>query len=349
MLDLVDKYCYVASDQLDLETYVEFYDSEKESDDRVVLLDAHGRRINAKIFRLELERFELSERQPRQDDLRLLESLNPGSISAHTSAMNKELYIEALDEAFPALLEVYGRSEGSELHYEPDCFWLRTRIDFPVYGGVYQARFTEENAERRIAEMLATIRARPEAACWFVSSKSTPHDLSERLMRAGLELKVDLTGMAIELNDLAAPPETPPGVEIKAVETEDGVRDYARLYPLLFGAEDNGFITDIEAAEVDSWRSGKDTTHRYVAYKSGKPVCAGATSRDGAIARLDTLCSLPEERNQGIGAALATMGFRREQADGADHAIIWAGPGAEKLYGRMGFEALCTGQVFSIC
>lgn len=257
--------------------------------------------------------------------------------------------LDALDDAFVHFLEGYVHAEGSEEHHEPECYWARTKAQFPVFGGVFQTRFSEDSADRRIRETLEKVRERPEPASWIVGPRSTPSDLERRLEAAGLQPVVRLTMLAIDLEHLAPTPEISPEVEIREARTEKEVRDYARLYPLLFGQEDNSFIDEIERIEVESWRSGFDAPHRYVAYNRGRPVCAGCTWRKGSVARLDTLCTLPEERNQGIGAALMTLGLRREQADGATHAIIWAGPGAEKLYARLGFEILGTAPLYLIC
>jgi GNAT superfamily N-acetyltransferase len=251
--------------------------------------------------------------------------------------------LDDLDHSFLRFPRAYGYAPGAEWRHDADCIWYRTSIGFPVYRGVLQTRMAED--DQRVEELLASVRSSAPGV-WFIGPRATPSDLSQRLEKAGLSKGVELTGMAASMSDLALAPSS--DVDIRPADTEQTVRDYARIYPLLFGAEDNAFIDDVEAAEVEIWRSGGGGVHRYVAYKNGVPVCAGSTTIEGEVASLDTLCTLPEERNQGIGAALATLALRDEEARGATRAVIWAGPGAEKLYARMGFDRICTAPIYII-
>lgn len=253
--------------------------------------------------------------------------------------------LEDLDDAFIQFMRNTLHHDQSAVHEDAGATWFSTSIPMPVFQGVYRTRITEPGA---ICEVIERVRSGGRAASWFVGPLSEPADLAERLESLGLPRLVTLTGLGIGLRDLAEPPVLPEGVEIREAQSEDDVRTYARLYPLLFGMEDNTFIDELVEVELASWRSGDDHVHRLLAFRDGQAVAAGATGRSGETARLDTLLTLPEHRNLGIGTALATMGLRREQSEGATRAIIWAGPGAEKLYVKMGFRELCRAPIYGI-
>ena len=240
----------------------------------------------------------------------------------------------------------YAQTSRAVLHDEGDCIRFQTPIDFPLFGGVAMTRFDDASANRRIAEVMAAIRDAGKPQAWVVAPTSRPADLSSRLVNAGAQQIVELAGMVVELDKLAAPPTPPADVRIVQAEDEGGVRDYARIFPLLFNTPQTGWINGLVEVEAEIFKSGEDPFHRYVAYENGAPVCAGMTMACGKAAALQTLCTLPSGRNRGIGAALATQALRDERARGCTIGVLWAGPGADRLYERMGFRRVATCTIF---
>jgi GNAT superfamily N-acetyltransferase len=174
---------------------------------------------------------------------------------------------------------------------------------------------------------------------------SQPPDLAERVLHAGGENLGDLFGMAMELSQMAPAPTLPNGVEIRPANDDASVREYARLYIQLFAAPTESWEENLVNAELEIFHSGHDPFHRYLAYEYGRAIAVGATCQEDGVASLETLSTLPECRNRGIGAVLATQAFEQERANGAQHAVVWSSPGARHLYGRMGFRELCTGNL----
>jgi GNAT superfamily N-acetyltransferase len=255
--------------------------------------------------------------------------------------------LQALEDAWVGFHLPYAQTSFSRLHQDEDCLWYESAIGFPVFGGVVRARFAPADAERRLEELVATLRGQPHH--WFVMPTSQPFDVAERVLRAGGEQIATLSGMAMPLSELVpAPPLLPPDVEIRPATDETTVRDYARLYAQLFEAPMGPWVDNLADAEVDIFRSAQDPFHRYLAYEQGRPIAAGMTCREAGLASLETLCTVPEHRNRGIGAALAAQALRQERATGAHTAVVWSSPGARGLYTRLGFRPVCTGDVFTV-
>jgi GNAT superfamily N-acetyltransferase len=254
--------------------------------------------------------------------------------------------LHALDEAWVAFHLAYARTSFGRLHEEDDCLWYESAIGFPVFGGVVRPRFTPADADRRVRELLGTLRGQPHH--WFVMPTSQPPDLADTILGAGGEQVVALRGMVMSLEELAPAPALPPGVEIRPAIEDDAVRAYARLYAQLFEAPMGSWVDNLADAEVEIRHSAGDPFHRYLVVEQGRPIAAGMTCREGELASLETLSTVPEYRNRGIGAALAVRALRDERESGARIAAVWSSPGAQRLYARLGFRPVCTGYVFTV-
>ena len=224
---------------------------------------------------------------------------------------------------------------------DDSCVWYSLPIAFPAYSAICQTKISSGDIDPQIKHRISQMDERGMPWCWFVTPLSEPADLGRRLEDLGMKSVVQLTGMAANFNEIAPEPK-PNGIEVRRVESEDEARTYAEIYPKLFGAEDESFIPSVVSFELDIHRSGSPTI-RYLGFKDGRAITAGSATSSNGIATLDTLCTLPEERNLGAGAAVALRALWAEHEKGADRATIWAGPGAEKLYARLGFK-----QVFPI-
>jgi GNAT superfamily N-acetyltransferase len=253
--------------------------------------------------------------------------------------------LQSLDEAMVAYHRAYGRTSLSRLHQEDDCFWYESSIGFSVFGGVIRSRFAPDKVDRRIEELLNVLRGQPHH--WFVMPTTQPQDLAERIIRTGGENIAELTGMVMDLNTIAPSPPLPIGIDIRPVDDDASVREYARVYALLFEAPTESWVNNLANAEVEIFHSGHDHFHRYLAYENGRAIAAGMTCSTDRVATLETLSTLPECRNRGVGAALATQALNKEGENGAQLAVVWSSPGARRLYSRMGFRYVCTGNVLA--
>jgi GNAT superfamily N-acetyltransferase len=236
----------------------------------------------------------------------------------------------------------FAHVSGSRILAESDCFCYESPINFGAYGGVLSQHFTPESADLRIAEINRILRGTGKDLGWVVSPIASPPDLEDRLTQAGGESIVELQGMALDFKDLATPPH-PANVTIHLVEDELTLEQYARIYPLLYHVPVEEWIDLLVEAEKEIFRSIETNWHRWIAHENGNPVAAARTGQKDGIAALQILCTLPEYRNRGIGQALATHALLHEACETG---ILWAGPGADRLYSRMGFKKICRTAVY---
>jgi GNAT superfamily N-acetyltransferase len=249
--------------------------------------------------------------------------------------MDRERTLDALESGALSFQIAYAGATQNPMHIENDCVWCRASVPFPAYGGVLRHRFSSSTAEHRIGEVLKIIEGDP---IWWVTPRSTPADLGKLIESRGGKLGAQLKGMGADMGEIADAPELPKSIEIRRADDDDLVEQYARVYPLLFSAPLDGWHEGVVDAELALIRSKRDPFHRWIALEDGKAICAGMTQRVGDVAILQTLCTLPERRSQGIGAALMSKAMAAEQEAGCTSAALWAGPGADPFYERCGFQ-----------
>lgn len=235
-----------------------------------------------------------------------------------------------------AFVEGYAKAAGTSVHREHDCVWAEPQIGFAAYGIVAKHRFETNGIDSR----LETLRDKAIGGCWWVTPISQPGDLPQRLVGMGAEKAVQLTGMAVEFENLVHTTQLPEGIDIIRADTEELVEAYARTYPYLFTDNPGPWVEDVIRLNLASFRSVADPFHRWIAMEEGRAIAAGMTMQVGSLAVLQTLCTLKEHRNQGIGSVLLSRAMEAEKEAGCTLAGLWAGPGADKLYRKLGFQEI---------
>jgi GNAT superfamily N-acetyltransferase len=129
----------------------------------------------------------------------------------------------------------------------------------------------------------------------------------------------------------ATVPPPPPALKIRRVTDETGLADFRavsgtgeRIIPSLEAVLDPGVCL-------------------LVGYREGRPV---ATSRfnlqDGAIADINGVVTVPEERRRGYGTALTWAAIAEARARGCTAAELTATEMGYPVYVKMGFIPVCT-------
>jgi len=188
-----------------------------------------------------------------------------------------------------------------------------------------------EDAVDDVARFLA--RTDTRIASWWLTERSTPHDLEERLLAAGLERKDD-DYLIDGLLATTAPPPGPPEVEAREVA---GVEEHVAARNVQY----DGFGTPAEQRLSDDALAaeyGRTSAPLYAAWIDGKLVAAAraAFARCGAL--LIGGATLPEARGRGAYRALVRARWDAAAARGTPALTVGAGAmSAPILYG-LGFE-----------
>ena len=239
---------------------------------------------------------------------------------------------EAFEDNFAELLAWYG-SFGGEMVKAGDHWRSHSGVPFRALNAVTAIRLAGDDA---ITEATGWFTERAMPWRWLLHPSSTPADLGERLLAAGLTLYSDNPAMAMSLAGFEMVP-LPHGVEIERVTDEAALRRWHQV---------NVPAMDLDPARDEAWW----TAHRrpgfaddaplvnYVASLDGAPVSVAALFDGAGVAGIYNVATVPSARGRGIGRAVTAAAMAEGVRRGLRVAALGASPLGYPVYRRLGFE-----------
>lgn len=221
----------------------------------------------------------------------------------------------------PTAEELRARSgPGTEIVARPDLLLSSsgTLPDHPWSSTVHWARWTEDEAETRISEVLDFFRSRRQAFVWLVTDRSTPASLGERLASCGFIREMDCRMLVAELP--LAGLRANPDVRVLMVADRAGVRDGVRV-------DHPGWDDARAAPEVDDRMRRLGTSlHVAVAYLGDNPVGTARWSinRPLRVVEFSGAVTLAGYRGRGIYSSLVAFRSAHAAREGCTLATIIA-------------------------
>ncbi len=211
----------------------------------------------------------------------------------------------------------------------------------PGSNGVGGMRWTADEADRRIEEIIAYHRDRNIGFQWWVTPYDTPTDLRARLERHGLVLAGDAATMArLGLDNLDDIPRNP-NVMIEWLDGNDdaAIDAIGNITMVCF----HWTKEQIDERRPDWVERMRDPKHRekestYLARINGQPAGYGRVQLRAGIAYLGGAATLPEFRGQHIYSTLVRLRLEEAWTRGYHLAVINAEPLSRPIVARCGFK-----------
>jgi GNAT superfamily N-acetyltransferase len=244
--------------------------------------------------------------------------------------------VAAVEENVVEWTRLKGCIPGVELHDDGDVVWVFSTL--PGRGGaVAGARFTEETAEGRIAEILTHHRRRLKPTLWWTGPMSKPADLEARLHAAGLHCQSHMPGMVADLQAIRTEFRRPAGLSIAPVEDFSIFR---KEHPFFGSANTERRRNLIEGVSWMVRREPRCAWH-FVAILDGVPVGCATLFLGVGVAGLYHVATVPKARGQGIGKAVTLAALEHARGLGVRTAILHSSKDGEPIYRQIGFEEVC--------
>jgi GNAT superfamily N-acetyltransferase len=236
------------------------------------------------------------------------------------------------------LVDAAAISPDAEVIERDGCVQLTTPSR-PEVGrnGVFVSRLEPSQVDARIAEVIQHYRERGAGFRWIVGPSSTPENLSERLVRAGIPILGVALGMHMHVP--AQIPDLPTTLEIQPVELANldayvdvSVRGWERTPEFRVELDTLTRLMLAQPGPQSAW----------VIYEDGVAVASSVLSLLPGAGYFQGAAVVPDRRRHGIYVALIHHRLALLRGLGIEHAVIWAMETTSAgVCRRAGFVPLC--------
>jgi hypothetical protein len=218
----------------------------------------------------------------------------------------------------------------------------------PGSNGVGGVRWTAEEADERIEELIDYHRRRNCGFQWMVSPFDTPADLRERLERHGLILAGDAATMAhTHLDRLDIPINPDVTIEIMDGYDEAAVDAMIEIMTTCFNMppEETARQRPIWVERMrDPIQSQRSTN--YLARLNGQPAGFARLMLNAGVAHLVAGSTLPQYRRQKVYSTLLRRRLEDAHAKGYHLAAIEAEPLSRPIVSKYGFKEYARSYIY---
>jgi ribosomal protein S18 acetylase RimI-like enzyme len=167
-----------------------------------------------------------------------------------------------------------------------------------------------------------------------------PPDLRARLAAQGFVAEGEEPGMAIDLDQLGAAPETPKGVAIEEIKDVEGLAQHIHLMTIGFDMPPH--LETAFGGLLQGMPIGPGTSVRcFLAREHGQPVGTSLVSLSGGAAAIFNVVTVPEARGRGMGTLVTDAALRAAREAGHRIVVLESSRIGYNVYRRLGFEEYC--------
>jgi len=260
------------------------------------------------------------------------------SSSVSTSTDAEKGIVEEIESHMGKYMSWLYSSPYSRVEDEKEFLRLTSNVPNPFCNFLFRLRFSEEDIESRMEDMMRFFESRSlPTSCW-VGPCCGPASLGKHLVSHGFILHKNLEsmGMTIDLEALNEDLPVPEGLSVKRVEDDNDMRLY--LSPFERGFE---FPKDIAAhwGMMDASHGFDASLPRvnYVALINGVPASCTALFKTTKVAGIYCVATAPEMRRKGAATALIVKALRDARDEGLGMGLLQAKAMGASVYRRLGF------------
>lgn len=195
-----------------------------------------------------------------------------------------------------------------------------------------------KNLDELIKEAIDFFKVVNGSFYWWLTPGDHCPRLAEKLNNHGFQLVGEMPTMAADLRPMTLPDSLPKGYRLVEVTRKDELGSWADVAMRGFS-----FTEDTRLAFTEMVNHFLDVPIPkrpilFMAYLDDKPVAISMLNISQEIAGLYWVCTVPEVRRQGVGAAIVHDALRRAKKMGYIFACLQSTQMGYNLYQKLGFK-----------
>ena len=253
---------------------------------------------------------------------------------------------DLIETNFVEFLLSMGRAGGAVERLDDEIAWTIGGSPIGYHNAVVRCTASEGRSGFLVEEWRDALRQRSLPGSWHWTPGMHPHDLPRLLLDAGFEDGGDEPAMAAQLAALA---DMPMATELQVTPVEDSsaLDEYRQVLAAGFGegpkeADWVASVFAIIGLEPHSrWR-------HFVGTVADDPVATASTLLTDSTAGIYFVCTRPDARRRGFGAAITNEAMRHAARTGATFAVLGSSPMGQRVYERLGFRTIFSTRLFEL-
>jgi GNAT superfamily N-acetyltransferase len=244
------------------------------------------------------------------------------------------------------LTRMYVHMPGVAIVAEPDWRGIVTNHSEVLYNAVFEARFTRDNVQERVAGVIAYFAARGGIPLtWYLTPASRPRGLAEVLAARGFNFLGRGPGMFLDLAAFAPTPNPDSPLQIVQVSNRKQLKEW--LVPVkesfeLSDALGKAYFGMFMAGGFEPGVPWK----LFVGTLDGAPVNASRLFCAAGIAGIYNVATLPSVRGRGFGTEITIAALEAARSLGYQVAGLESSSLGYNIYRRLGFRDCCFGELY---
>jgi GNAT superfamily N-acetyltransferase len=254
--------------------------------------------------------------------------------------------LQALEENLAERTALWEGSPGVELYRSHDRIQtVNLLMPYPIANQVMRARFSAEEADGKIAEIVARYRQSELPMNWWTGPASQPQDLGQRLLAHGMRRYETEVGMAADLDSIAYTRPVSDDLSLDKVNDENDLRDFFKPFAADFPPE---FAAAFYKFYLARGFSDERPFNQYVARSCGLPVTTVSVLYAAGVAGVYNVTTLGEYRRRGFASALTVRALADARQRGYHVAVLAASAMGHPVYLNLGFREVCKLNIYTL-
>ncbi len=260
---------------------------------------------------------------------------------------SKHAMIWAIEQNFIDYRLLFSRFPQGCFYRNDEVSWLCSGIPYPSWNGVLEAHYSYPTCDQQIKDLVRQIKSLKFPASWWISPRSAPTDLPERLLRLKFEHVLDSSAMARVIEPGPLKIDINKNLVIREITISYDLDIYIKILKQSFQLPLYCVEALIDLFYYD-YVSNRPVFRHFIGIMDDSPVAITSLFMAAGVAGIYFVGTVPSFRRRGIGTTMTAHCMNKAAETGIHIAVLRASRMGVPVYRHLGFEEYFRFRLFTI-